>query len=161
MSQRRRIVSIIGGSECSEEEYRIAEEVGYLLAKQEVVIVCGGRGGVMEAACRGARRASGLTIGILPDHDPSSGNPYLEIAIPTGLGHNRNTVVAQTGEAVIAIGGGYGTLSEIGIAIKTGRRVVGIGTWDAVDKCGKPIKIIRAGEAKEAVELALSDLLSD
>jgi uncharacterized protein (TIGR00725 family) len=160
MSRRRTIVSVIGGSVCSEEEYEIAEEIGYLLAKQDVVIVCGGRGGVMEATCRGAQRAGGLSIGILPGDDPSSGNPYLEVVIPTSLGHSRNAVIVQAGDSVIAVGGGFGTLSEIATALKIGRKVVGVGSWDAVDKDGKPIGIVRAYDAKEAVELALSDLPS-
>lgn len=135
----------------------MAEEVGYLLGKNGVVLVCGGRGGVMEAACRGAQDAGGLTIGILPGHDTSEGNPYLDIVIPTGMGHLRNALVAQAGECVIAIGGGYGTLSEIGIALKSGRKVIGIGTWDVVDKSGKTLKIMPADGAKEAVKLALGD----
>ncbi|OGO17809.1 MAG: TIGR00725 family protein [Chloroflexi bacterium RBG_16_48_8] len=160
MNPRRRVVSIIGGAECSEKEVQIAEELGYLLGEQDVIIVCGGRGGVMEAACRGAQRAGGITIGILPNLDPSEGNPYLDVAIPTGMGHARNALIAQAGQCVIAIGGGYGTLSEIGIALKIGRDVVGIGTWEAVDKSGKMIKIMRADNAREAVEFALGDSLS-
>ena len=159
MKQRRMVVSLIGGSECSEVECQIAEEVGTLLGKRGVVLVCGGRGGVMEAACRGAQSAGGITIGILPSHDPSEGNPYLDVAIPTGMGHLRNALVAQAGECVIAIGGGYGTLSEIGIALKAGRKVIGIGTWNAIDKSGRPIKITRAVDAAEAVTLALDHLL--
>lgn len=158
MSKRRKLISIIGGADCSENEYKIAEEVGYLLGKRDVVIVCGGRGGVMEAACRGAQRAGGITIGFLPGQDASTGNPYLDIVIPTGMGHNRNILVAQAAEVVIAIGGGYGTLSEIGIALKTGRIVIGIDTWEAVDKSGKAIKIIPARDAQSAVELALENL---
>ena len=158
---RRRIVSIIGGADCTEQEYRIAEEVGYLLGKKDVVVVCGGRGGVMEAVCRGAQNAGGLTIGILPSHDPNSGNPFIDIALPTGLGNNRNALVAQAGEAVIAIGGGYGTLSEIGIALKSGRKVIGIGTWKVLDKFGNTIKILHMATAQDAVQSALDDVLSE
>jgi uncharacterized protein (TIGR00725 family) len=161
MNQRRRVVSLIGGAECSEAECQIAEEVGALLGKRGVILVCGGRGGVMEAACRGAQRAGGITIGILPSHDPSEGNPYLDVSLPTGMGHLRNALVAQAGECVIAIGGGYGTLSEIGIALKAGRKVIGIGTWNAIDKSGRPIKITRAVDAAEAVTLALDHLLDE
>jgi len=157
MTSRRPVVSIIGGAECSEEESRIAEEVGYLLGERDVILICGGRGGVMEAACKGAQRAGGLTIGILPGLDSSEGNPYLDITIPTGMGNARNALVAQAGQCVIAIGGGYGTLSEIGIALKIGRKVIGISTWQAVDKTGKTIKIIRANDAREAVEYALGE----
>jgi len=158
---RRRIISIIGGADCTEQEDKIAEEVGYLLGKADVVVVCGGRGGVMEAVCRGAHKTGGLTIGILPSHDPNSGNPYIDIALPTGLGHNRNALVAQAGDVVIAIGGGYGTLSEIGIALKSGRRVIGIGTWKVFDKFGKTIKILQAATANEAVDFALRDQLPE
>ncbi len=161
MKHRRRVVSIIGGADCSKREYQIAEEVGYLLGKKGVVLVCGGRGGVMEAACIGAQRAGGITIGILPSYDPSEGNPYLDVAIPTGMGHLRNALVAQAGECVIAIGGGYGTLSEIGIALKIGRKVIGIDTWDVIDKSGKKLKILRADKAEEAVNLAVGDLLDE
>jgi len=159
MSRRRRVISIIGGADCSELECQIAEEVGYLLGKQDIILLCGGRGGVMEAACRGAQNAGGITIGLLPGQNLSEGNPYLDVAIPTGLGHLRNALVAQAGECVIAIGGGYGTLSEIGIALKTGRKVIGIGTWDVIDKSGKMIKIMRADNAGEAVRLAIGDPL--
>lgn len=149
------VVSIIGGADCTGHEYEIAEEIGSLLGEAGVVVVCGGRGGVMEAVCRGAQKRGGLTIGILPSHDPNSGNPYIDVALPTGLGHNRNALVAQAGDAVIAIGGGYGTLSEIGIALKSGRDVIGINTWKVLDKFGKTIKIIQATSAKEAVKIAL------
>lgn len=113
----------------------------------------------MEAACRGAQNAGGITIGLLPGQNLSEGNSYLDVVIPTGLGHLRNALVAQGGECIIAIGGGYGTLSEIGIALKAGRKVIGIGTWDVKDKSGKMIKIMRADSAGEAVRLALGDPL--
>ena len=157
MSQRRKVISIIGGAECSEVERKIAEHVGYLLAKEGVILLCGGRGGVMEAACRGSWNAGGTTIGLLPGKDFSEGNPYLDIVLPTGMGNLRNALVAQAGECIIAIGGGYGTLSEIGIALKSGRKVIGIGTWNAVDNSGKEIKILQASSAEEAVKLALKD----
>jgi uncharacterized protein (TIGR00725 family) len=155
---RKRIVSIIGGANCSQEEYGIAQEIGSILAEQGIVIVCGGRGGVMEAVCRGAQESGGLTIGILPSHDPNSGNRYLNIALPTGLGQNRNFLVAQAGEVVIAVGGGYGTLSEIAIALKSGRKVVGVGSWTAVDKSQKAVKITTATTAREAATIALEML---
>jgi uncharacterized protein (TIGR00725 family) len=158
MRERRKLVSIIGGADCSENEFEIAEEVGYLLGKEGVVILCGGRGGVMEAACQGAQKAGGITVGILPGQDPSAGNPYLDIAMPTGMGHSRNSLVAQAAGVVIAIGGGYGTLSEIGIALKTGRVVIGIGTWEAIDKSGKVITILQARDAQTAVDLAMENL---
>jgi uncharacterized protein (TIGR00725 family) len=158
---RRKIVSIIGGADCTKQEYEIAEQVGILLGEAGVIVVCGGRGGIMEAVCYGAQKVGGLTIGILPDHDPNSGNPYLDIALPTGLGNNRNLLVAQAGEVVIAIGGGYGTLSEIGIALKSGREVIGINTWTAADKFGKNISIRSANNAEEAVQYALEIIMPE
>jgi uncharacterized protein (TIGR00725 family) len=157
MNQRKKVISIIGGAKCSETECQIAEKVGYLLGMRGVILICGGRGGVMEAACRGSQNAGGITIGLLPGDDLSEANPYLDVALPTGMGHIRNALVAQAGECVIAIGGGYGTLSEIGIALKSGRKVIGIDTWNAVDNSGKRIKIIRAKSAEEAVGIALNE----
>jgi uncharacterized protein (TIGR00725 family) len=148
MREKHKVVSIIGGAHCTEEEVRIAERVGYLLGERGVVLVCGGRGGIMEG---------GLTVGILPGNSPDEGNPYLDVTIPTGLGHMRNYLVAQAAVSVIAIGGGYGTLSEIAIALKSGRKVIGIDTWEAADHRGKSIEIIRARNADEAVFLALGD----
>jgi uncharacterized protein (TIGR00725 family) len=100
------------------------------VAKHGAVLVCGGLGGTMEAACRGARQAGGLTVGILPGSDRSDANAYVDVALPTGLGEARNALVVGTADAVIAIGGGYGTLSEIGLALKAGKRVVGLDTWN-------------------------------
>jgi uncharacterized protein (TIGR00725 family) len=93
-------------------------------------VVCGGLGGVMEAVCRGAREAGGTTIGILPGADRAAANPFVGVAIPSGLGEARNALVVRAADAVIAVGGGYGTLSEIALALKAGKPVVGIGTWD-------------------------------
>ena len=111
----------------------------------------------MEAACRGAQQAGGLTVGILPGVDSSEGNPYLTIALPTGLREARNALVARAGQSVIAIGGGYGTLSEIGLALKCGRKVIGMGTWRAIDPEGRPAEVAAAGSPEEAVEMALSE----
>jgi uncharacterized protein (TIGR00725 family) len=94
------------------------------------MVVCGGLGGVMEAACRGARAGGGTTIGILPGSDRGDANPFVDVAIPTGLGEARNALVVRAADALIAVGGGYGTLSEIGLALKAGKRVVGLGTWE-------------------------------
>ena len=106
-----------------------AAEVGRLLAERGAVLVCGGRGGAMEAACRGAKDAGGLTVGILPGSNRSEANPFVDVVLPTGLGEARNALVVGAAEVVIAIGGGYGTLSEIALALKTGKRVIGLGTW--------------------------------
>ncbi|MDW8270509.1 MAG: TIGR00725 family protein [Anaerolineae bacterium] len=124
------LIAVIGGGECSAEEAALAEAVGRLLAQAGVGVVCGGRGGVMAAACRGARQAGGVTVGILPGTEPTEANPWVQIAIPTGLGEARNALVVGAGRGVIAIGGEYGTLSEIAFALKAGKRVAGLRTWD-------------------------------
>jgi uncharacterized protein (TIGR00725 family) len=150
------MVSVIGGSECSEAEARTAEEAGRLLAQAGVAIVCGGRGGVMEAVCRGAASEGGLTLGILPGSTVEEGNEYLTVALPTGLGEMRNVLVVRAGEAVIAIGGGVGTLAEIAHALRLGKRVVAVGSWRATDSAGAELPVLRAATAGEAVTLALA-----
>ena len=150
------VIAIIGAAICSPAQVEIAEAVGRLLAERGVILVCGGRGGVMEAACRGAQQAGGITIGILPGTDPRDGNPHLSVVIPSGLGHARNALVVQAGKAVIAIGGGYGTLSEISIALKAGRRVIGMDTWHATRSDGEDLCITPTNTPEEAVELALA-----
>ena len=155
------VVSVVGSAACTPAQAETAEEVGRLLAERGAILVCGGRGGVMEAACRGAQKAGGLTVGILPGIDRQEGNPYLTLALPTGLGNARNTLVAIAGEAVIAIGGGYGTLSEIGIALKQGRRVIGLDTWVAERSDAEQAAIEIAQNPEQAVVLALSDPLKD
>ncbi len=155
MSDRAPVVSVIGSASCSQGMADLAEAVGRGLAERGAVLVCGGRGGVMEAACRGAQGAGGLTIGILPGTDADEGNRFLSVALPTGLGQARNTLVALAGQAVIAIGGGEGTLSEIGLAIKAGRSVIGLETWQATAFDGRPFQITRCETAEEAVAAAL------
>jgi uncharacterized protein (TIGR00725 family) len=150
------IIAVIGGAVCSSVQAGIAEAVGRLLAERGAILVCGGRGGVMEAACRGSHQSGGFTIGILPGKDTREGNPYLTVALPTGLRYARNALVVQAGNAVIAIGGGYGTLSEIGIALKIGRRVIGLDTWHAIGSDGQAMNILLAKKPEEAVELALA-----
>ncbi len=122
-------IGVIGGGECPRDIYDIAQEVGREIAMRGYSLVCGGLGGVMEAACRGAKEAKGLTIGILPTSDRRDANPYVDIVIPTGLGHARNILVVHASDALIAIDGGAGTLSEIAIALKVGKPIVGIRTW--------------------------------
>ncbi|MGD8813191.1 MAG: TIGR00725 family protein [Anaerolineales bacterium] len=153
---RPTVVSLIGGAACTPDQARQAEEVGRLLAERDVILVCGGRTGVMEAACRGATQAGGTTIGILPGDSPSGGNSYLTVAIPTGLGHARNVAVVLSGVSVIAIGGGPGTLSEIGFALKANRRVVTLDSWIATDYSGNQASIVVAQTPEEAVEYALA-----
>jgi len=154
-------VTVIGGSgERDERVLKAAEEVGTLIAKKGAVLVCGGRGGVMEAAARGAKKAGGLTVGILPGFSRREANPYIDVAIPTGLSHARNAVNVLAGDAVIVIGGGVGTLSEVGLALAYGKPVVAMrGTGGVADMLsGKTIgnfKVHAADEPREAVELAL------
>jgi uncharacterized protein (TIGR00725 family) len=104
--------------------------VGALVARRGAVLVCGGLGGVMEAACRGARQEDGTTVGILPGLDRGAANAFVDVALATGLGEARNALVVRSADALIAIGGAYGTLSEIALALKGGKRVVGLGTWE-------------------------------
>jgi uncharacterized protein (TIGR00725 family) len=149
-------VGVAGATTPSPEDEAVAEQVGRLLAERGAVVVCGGLGGVMEAACRGARGAGGRTVGILPGVDRSEANPFVDVAIPTGLGEARNALVVRASEALIAIGGEFGTLSEIALALKTGVPVIGIGTWTVSRDAVAIDPILRAGGAEEAVELALT-----
>lgn len=144
-------VSVIGGGSVTDEEYALAEEVGRLLGERDHTLVCGGRGGVMEAACRGASEAGGSTIGILPGEDRTAANPYVETTIVTGLGHARNALVVMNGDAVIAIDGGPGTLSEIGFAGIFDRPVAGLGTHDVpgVTVVDSPREAVRYVEGRE------------
>ncbi|MEW6188738.1 MAG: TIGR00725 family protein [Actinomycetota bacterium] len=143
-------ISVIGAGQCDDKIYGIAYEVGKLIAQRGAILVCGGLGGVMEAACKGAKSAGGLTVGILPTEERHA-NSYVDVAIPTGMGEARNALVVRAGQVVIAIGGEFGTLSEIGLALKMGKSVVGIGTWE-LKKEGKPVEaIILAKNPQEAV----------
>jgi uncharacterized protein (TIGR00725 family) len=128
----RRIISVIGGSDSNPDILKLAEQVGEEIAKRGVALVCGGLGGVMEAACRGAKKHDGLTIGILPTEMKEHANQFVDIAIPTGIGYARNFLVARAGDAVIAIDGSAGTLSEIAIAWFSDRPIVALaksGGW--------------------------------
>jgi uncharacterized protein (TIGR00725 family) len=152
---KHKVVSVIGPGECSDWEAQAAESVGRLLAANDITILCGGRGGVMEAVCRGAHEVGGMTVGILPGSTIQEGNPYLSIAIPTGLGEGRNIVVARAGAAVIAIGGRFGTLSEIAFALKAGIPVVGLRTWNPQDSEGRGTTIRISDSPEEAVSFVL------
>ncbi len=163
MTHHRVYVTVIGSSApISEGVRRIAERVGELLAERGAVVVTGGRGGVMEAVCRGARRAGGLTVGILPGVDRSEANEYVDVAIPTGMLHARNAINVLAGDAVIAIGGGPGTLSEIGLALAYGKPVVAIrGTGGVADLLAEKEvggeRVLAAATPEEAVEKALEE----
>ena len=142
-------MAVVGPGDASAREESVAEEVGGLLARRGAVVVCGGLGGVMEAACRGARDEGGTAVGILPGLDRDAANPYVSVAIATGLGEARNALVVRAVDALIAIGGAYGTLSEIALALKGGKRAIGVGTWDI-----EGIELADGAEA--AVEAALA-----
>lgn len=127
---RKKLVSVIGGHKCDEDTARIAGDIGKAVALSGAVLVCGGLSGIMEAACRGAKSAGGLTIGIIPGEDKAEANEYVDIALPTGMGYSRNTLVAGTADVVVALPGEYGTLSEVAFALNAGKKVYGFGTWD-------------------------------
>ena len=148
-------IAVVGGGEPEAALLPVAEEVGRRLAEAGAIVVSGGLGGAMEASCRGARSAGGSTVGLLPSSDPSAANPFLDVVLPTGLGEARDALVARAGEVVIAIGGGYGTLAEVALALKAGTPVVGLDTWE-IDRRGltaDPVE--RADSAAEAVSRAL------
>lgn len=150
------LVGVIGGSAPTAEEERAAEAVGRALAQAGAVLICGGRTGVMEGACRGAKAAGGLTIGILPGTDPREANPYVDIPIVTGMRCARNVIIARTAQAVIAVGGSYGTLSEIAFALNFGTPVVGLGTWRMTREGHPAVPILYAQAPEEAADRALA-----
>jgi len=143
-----RYVAVVGPGEASDAELAVAEEVGGRLAAGGAVLVCGGLGGVMEAACRGAKSKRGMTIGLLPGLDRSAANGWVDVAIPTGLGELRNGLIVRACDALIAIGGSEGTLSEIALALRDGRPVIGIGTFEVG-------AVVQVSSAEEAAALAL------
>ena len=157
---RRRRLAVIGAALATETELDLARRVGAEIARADAILLCGGLGGVMEAAARGASAAGGLTLGFLPDYDADSANDGIAIPLPTGLGQARNVLVVAGAEAVIAIGGGAGTLSEIGLALKLGRPVVGLGTWKLASAGGETAAILEASEPAAAVRLALAQARS-
>jgi uncharacterized protein (TIGR00725 family) len=152
----QKIIAVIGGSQCSPQEAQIAEKVGRELARRGAILVCGGKGGIMEAACRGAQAESGMTIGILPGEIRQEANPYVQIPIVTGIGHARNLAVAKSAQAVIAIGGGFGTLSEIAFALLSDIPVIGLGTWSLSKDGHQDNSIVIAEDPIEAVDKALA-----
>jgi uncharacterized protein (TIGR00725 family) len=157
---KKYIVAIVGAAECSNNEQMQAAFIGRLLAEHGVVLICGGRSGVMEAACGGARAGGGLTIGVLPGDTRQDANPHIDIPIVTGMGEARNAIIINSADAVIAIGGSYGTLSELAFASKRGIPVVGLGTWQATDGEGQPLAVEIVGSAEEAVNAVMA-LLDD
>jgi len=148
-------VGVIGGGATDSPDLEAAEAVGAGLARAGAILVCGGLGGVMEAACRGARQAGGRTIGLLPGRDRGAANPWVEIAIATGLGELRNGLVVRSADGLIAVGGQWGTLSEIALALKVGKPVIGLGTWDLDREGGAREGILVACDAADAVARVL------
>jgi hypothetical protein len=138
-------IAVIGGHTCSKRIYKIAKDTGFLIAKEGWILICGGHGGVMEAACLGAKEAGGLTVGILPSFDGKDANPYVDIKIPTGLGYARNILVVRSAQFVIAIDGKYGTLSELSFALNEEKPVLGVETWDIKG-------VIKVRTPQEAIE---------
>ena len=145
-------ISVIGGQEADEQASRLAFEVGREIGARGHVLICGGRTGVMREVCRGAKESGGLTVGILPGDDLGDVNEFVDIPLPTGIGYARNVLVARAGEAVIAIDGSLGTLSEIAFALISSRPVVGLGTWELRDGHGEEAPIQRVDDATSAVD---------
>lgn len=158
----RSYVAVIGGTEIDAAVDAAAERVGALLADAGVVVITGGRGGVAEAACRGASQAGGLTVGILPSRERSDANSWVEIAIPTGMGETRNALVVMDADAVIAFPGAYGTLIELGFALHNGRHIVIVGDWPlAAEESGsqwrlRDPRVLHADSPEDAVAIALA-----
>ncbi|MDZ7265101.1 MAG: TIGR00725 family protein [candidate division KSB1 bacterium] len=149
--KRKKIIGVIGqGKDCSPELLQTAEEIGFQIAQQEAILICGGLGGVMEAACRGAKRAQGLTIGVLPSMFKTDANRFIDIPIVTGMGEARNLIIVRSADALIAIGGRYGTLSEIAFALALGKPVIGCHTWENFEQ------IIYIDQPSQAVKAALT-----
>ena len=156
LEDKKKFIAVIGGSQCSSQEARLAEEVGRELAKRGATLVCGGLGGVMEAACRGASSEGGVTIGILPGESRQTANPYVQFPIVTGIGYARNVAVVKSAQSVIAIDGSYGTLSEISHALQSGIPVIGLNTWSLSKNGQQDNSIITAQNPAEAVDKALN-----
>ena len=151
----KRYVAVCGASQPSAEEASRAMEIGRLLGEAGAVVVCGGLGGIMDAAARGATEAGGIAVGLLPDVTRAGSSEHLTVALPLGLGETRNALVVRSAEAVIAVGGEWGTLSEIALAMKMGKRVVGLDTWELARSGRRVDGILQAATPEEAVRLAL------
>ncbi|MFA5628928.1 MAG: TIGR00725 family protein [Dehalococcoidales bacterium] len=160
MSAKNKFIAVIGNSKASAHEINLAEEIGRQIAKHGAILVCGGLDGIMEAACRGAVSEGGLTVGILPGTNRNEANAFVKIPIVTGIGWARNMIVVKSAQAVIAVGGAYGTLTEIGYALKSGIPVIGIDTWKLATKKAVCESIIRVDNAIDAVNTAI-EMISD
>ena len=129
---RTKYVGVIGAGECPDSTYQMARNLGSEIGKKGWILVCGGLGGVMEAAARGCTEAGGINVGILPGTERNSANAYTKIALPTGLGEGRNLLVVRASDVLVSIAGGYGTLSEIALALKINKPVIGLDTWENI-----------------------------
>lgn len=152
LNLRKPIIGVIGAGQCTPEISAVAEEVGKLIARNGGILICGGLGGVMEAASRGAKDEGGITIGVLPGDDPEDANRYIDIPVVTGLGHARNIIIAKSSDVLIAISGSYGTLSEIAFGLLFNKSTISIGSWELDER------IIRVSTAREAVDKAFEIL---
>ena len=148
-------IGVIGPAFCQPDVYDLAREVGFLIGRKGAILICGGRSGVMEASAKGAKEAGGITVGILPGNSASDANPYIDIPIVTGLGNARNVINILTSQAIIAIHGSYGTLSEIALSMKCRIPVVGLRTWDLTAPGGEPCPIVLTRSPEEATDTAL------
>jgi len=155
MTRDGMIIAVIGSAQGSDELVELAEQVGEELGRRGIILVCGGGGGVMKAACKGTKSSGGTTIGILPGHHREDANKWVDIPICTGLGQGRNVIIAKTGMAAIAVGGKFGTLSEIGHALRAGTPVIGLNTWTISRQEVADPSIIVADDPKDAVDKAV------
>jgi uncharacterized protein (TIGR00725 family) len=144
------IVGVIGGSEVSSDLYNAAEEIGREIAKRQAVLITGGLAGVMEAAAKGAKSVGGFTVGVLPGFSPQDANPYIDLPLVTGLSEARNIIIVRTADVLVAVGRGFGTLSEIAFALKLQKPIIALETWDVADA------LIRVWTPQDAVERAFA-----
>jgi uncharacterized protein (TIGR00725 family) len=149
-------IAVVGSGQCPDDVRAVALEVGRLVAEAGAILVCGGLGGVMDAAAEGAKSAGGTTVGILPDHIRMGASRFLDVSIPSGMGEMRNALVVRTADAIIAIHGEFGTLSEIALAMKTGKPVIGLSTWEFSKPDTDSDALDRARTPKEAVDKAVA-----
>jgi len=148
-------IGVIGEGACSRRVAALAERVGRAIAEAGAVLLCGGLGGVMEAASRGAAQAGGLTVGLLPGFDARDANRWVSVPVVTGMDQARNVILVRSCDAIVAVGGRYGTLSEIALALKLGRPVVGLGTWRLAQPDGRRVPLLTAHTPEDAVARAL------
>jgi uncharacterized protein (TIGR00725 family) len=145
--ERRHHIGVIGAGSCPDATYKLARNLGIEIGKRGWILICGGLGGVMEGAARGCLDAGGMTVGILPALQKESANPYIQVPIPTGLGEGRNLLVVRASDALISVSGGYGTLSEIALALKINKPVIGLETWKDING------VHYASDHEEAVQM--------